>query len=268
MDLVIGNHLIFDCVLRFIPFREKLRLRLLNEDAKDGVESWLRRYRRRLKIQVAKTKEQLVKEIELSAQELNGLVINFQLSEEVWSAIESRLRSAKQINFQRPNYVFLAWRDRIQFQELRCEKIIFEANPYVDDRSKLGDLLDDLEKCPNLESIYFVGGFASDYLRCLANRDESFLFKIRQLGQFMQSHLTTKTSLNHILSRFPNLAMLSMGYLTDEFGVSGNDWSQRETADIILDCPVDNLQHLEVENALNPMERLMASFWLKWPNLR
>lgn len=179
MELVITREVIIDHVLKFVPLRQKLRLRTVNGNSKNAVESWLKRYHRRLDLR-GPTK-QTIKLISLVPKKLDVLVVSVKPSDELWKAVNPKLYSARDLCFELFREEFLAWHQRITYAQLRCKSVVF-GSLLSFEKTDLDVLLVALNNCSQLKSITFQGGDPEVYLRCLARAPAALLPKIKQVG--------------------------------------------------------------------------------------
>lgn len=268
MESIIDNQLIMDHVLQYLSLDHKLRLRKCKYFA-NQIESWMRRFNRRLDLKRSLTNAMAVEILSLSPLNVDSLIINIHFSKDIWPVIKEKISRARELHFK---YAFLdsysKWRQRIHFRKLECESVIVDA--WFRD-TIYPKLFADLANCPRLKTIHLSRVSDLDEIRYLMRNEDipqSLKEKVR-LGS--TPYICSKYELLETLNSFPSQSL-------QELNISLTDWefnpmeieedALREVANVFQESDAHGVERLRVETPYELEHRVMVKILRKWPKLR
>lgn len=189
------------------------------------------RFNRRLKIrewtQGSKCEdEHVIKLIDLSPDRIEEILIDVQVNEGLWNAIEDRLKECRKVEFRITQWKsFEGWWSRIDISSIKWRQFICHCELYRSPEF-MAQVLEDLAKCSSLESIQFTR--LANSLEPYLEGPQSLLSKITSFGEIRGFKCDQLPKVYH---NFSNLVSLSINTLDGKDG-------QLRLIGLIQTCPL------------------------------
>lgn len=169
MESIIHHPLLIDRVLKYLPFKHKVRLRRTNQHLRDAIQAWCRRHVRSFGFELSLrrldksviacysnfSQQHLVSFLDLSNPVLDVLIVD-KLNDELWEVLQDVFYLAKEVHLQYHDFAKVdGWLSKVQFDRMHCESIFIDFACISGHSPFLDALLLGLDRCPNLTSIAF-----------------------------------------------------------------------------------------------------------------
>lgn len=276
MDELFFHGPIADAIIRRLPLKQRLRLRLVNKDFNEEIESWFRRKNRvfdnRRYEESYMTSEQEVRLVRMSPK-LDTFFIdgyfNVELPLSVWFAIQRQLIAAKEVHFEPFNASLFK---RIQGIDHKLIQWRFADVKFQFERKTIQILAMLLSKCPHLERISMR--FMSFERRLQPMNVDSFLDAIEPNSSIKPKithvgHLVAESSsqLKRLLDECRNLEEINIRL--SEFSAHTLSESQmsQEYGSAILYSACASIKSVMLRTHVPLTRDLMKSIGQKWPKL-